>query len=309
MTRYFSHLFFASAVVSLLVSCEHSAKEVPVKSEEKSAEEVARGLGNPLLANKGDIRAVTINVASEEELKNYNNGSDEELIWTDPDNPDAEIPNLTAVFENKKEGHGWQDDLGRAVSLARKQELPLIIWFHDSLLSPQSSRLGKEYLNTSDFLDWVRDKAILARLDSGASLDEHTAASAKYKADDVNALKKRYGLSGKPAFAVISPNGKIITRIDGFDGFVNGLAQELKDGVRLAQKKYNEHKAELVDAGFRNWKSARGDTTVFAKLMRVDPRQNVVFLRESGGRITRTKLSRFSKEDLEYIKSHRPEDN
>ncbi len=293
-------------VLLALTACVHTAKETPVKSEEKTAEEVAKSLGNPLLANKGDLRAVNVSVASEDELKNYDNGTQEELVWTDPDNPDAEIPGLTTIFENKKLGHGWQSDLGHAIHLARKQELPLIVWFHDSLISPKSSQLGSEYLDTSDFLDWARNKVVLARLDSGASLDEERAASAKYKAGDINALKRRYGLTERPAFAVITPNGKIVARIDGFNGFISGFAQEIKEGVRLAQKKYDEYKAELVDAGFRQWKSARGNAVVFAKLMRVDPVQQVVYLRESGGRVSRTKLSHFSKEDVDFLKSQLP---
>lgn len=293
-------------VLLVLSACIHTTKEIPVKSEEKSAEEVAKTLGNPLLANKGDLRAVNVSVASEDELKNYDNGTEEELVWTDPDNPDAEIPGLTAIFENKKLGHGWQNDLRHAIYLARKQELPLVVWFHDSLISPRSAQLGKEYLDTSDFLDWARDRVVLARLDSGASLDESQSATAKYKAGDINALKRRYGLTACPAFAVITPNGKIAARIDGFDGFISGLAKEIKDGVRQAQKKYDDYKADLVDAGFRQWKSARGNSAVFAKLMRVDPVQQVVYLRESGGRVTRTKLSHFSKEDVDFLKSQLP---
>ncbi len=306
MKPLFRRFILAGVVSFALPACVHTAKESPGKTEGKTAEEVAKSLGNPLLANKGDLRAVNVSVSSEEELKNYDSGSQEELVWTDPDNPDAEIPGLTAIFENKKLGHGWQNDLGRAIYLARKQELPLIVWFHDSLISPKSTQLGNEYLETSDFLDWARDKAVLARLDSGASLDDNRTSSAKYRLTDIDALKNRYGLSARPAFAVITPNGKIVARIDGFDGFVSGFAQEIKADVRLAQKKYEEYKAELVDAGFRNWKSARGNSVVFAKLMRVDPVQRVVYLRESGGRVTRTKLSHFCKEDVDYLQSLMP---
>lgn len=292
--------------VSLLVSsCVlHTKEEKPAMGERSAtAEEVASNIGNPFLANKGDINAVNVSVASEEELKRIDNGSEEDLVWTDPDNPDADIPGLTAIFENRRHGRGWQVDMARAIQLARKQELPLIVWFHDSVISPRSGQLGKEYLETKEFEDWASTHAICVRLDSGASLNDSGVGNIKYRADNINALQRRYGLSKKPAFAVITPNGKITARIDGFDGILSGFAQELKAGVALARKKYDEYKGELVARGYRDWKSARGNASVFAKLMRVDPEKGVVFLRESGGRVTRTKISRFCKEDADYLRS------
>ncbi len=291
----------------LFSSCSfHHEKEKPVKTTEIPADQVARSMGNPLLASKGDINAVNISVASEEELKKIDNGSEDELVWTDPDNPDAEIPGLTAIFENKKLGRGWQMDMGRAIQLARKQELPLIVWFHDSVISPRSGMLAKEYLDTKEFEDWAATHAVCVRLDSGASLNGSSADNAKYRASNINALQRRYGLSKKPSFAVITPNGKIAARIDGFDGFLSGFIHELKEGVALAQKKYNDYRQELVEHGYRDWKSARGNLSVFAKLMRVDAKQEVAFLRESGGRVTRTKISHFCKEDADYLRSLLP---
>ena len=291
-----------------LVSCTlHREEEKPAKGSETTVEQVTHNMGNPLLANKGDLDAVNISVSSEEELRHIDNGSEEELVWTNPDDPDAEIPGLTAIFENKRLGRGWQVDLGRAIQLARKQELPLIVWFHDSLISPRSGQLGKEYLETKEFEDWASTRAVCVRLDSGASLSDNGAERAKYKSDNINALQHRYGLFKKPAFAVITPNGKITARIDGFNGFLSGFIPELKAGVALAQKRYNEYKQELVDRGYRVWKSARGHASVFAKLMRVDERQQVAFLRESGGRISRTKISQFCKEDADFLRSLLPQ--
>lgn len=296
------------AVSLPVLSCVHTREEKPAMGKsETTAEEVARNIGNPLLANKGDMNAVNISVASEEELKKIDNGSEDELVWTDPDHPDAEIPGLTAIFENKRLGRGWQVDMERAIQLARKQELPLIVWFHDSVISPRSGQLGKEYLETKEFEDWASTHAVCVRLDSGASSGDSGADKVKYRAENINALQHRYGLSKKPSFAVITPNGKITARIDGFNGFLSGFAQELKAGVALAQKKYGEYKEELAERGYRDWKSARGNASVFAKLMRVDPEQEVVFLRESGGRVTRTKISHFCKEDADYLRSLLPQ--
>lgn len=275
--------------------------------EKRTAEQAAAELGNPLLANKGDINAITYNVGTSEQLEQIDNGSDEELIWTNPDDPDADIPELTEAFENRRNGNGWQSDMGWAIRLARRQELPLLVWFHDSVISPKSNALGKEYLNTKEFNDWCKDRIIRLRLDSGTSLNDATADSAKYNFRQINALQQRYGLSKKPSFAIITPSGKIVSRIDGFDGFLTGFVRELQEGVKVAEATYKRHKEELRERGYREWVSVRSGKKVFAKFVRYDEEKKAVYLKEDGGRVSRTKLSTFSPADVEYILSRKPQ--
>lgn len=271
-----------------------------------SAEQAAAELGNPLLANKGDINAITYNVHTSEQLEQIDNGSGEELIWTNPDDPDADIPELTEAFENQRNGNAWQSDMGWAIRLSRRQELPLLVWFHDSVISPKSNALAKEYLNTKEFNDWCKDRIIRLRLDSGVSLNDATSDKAKYNYREINALQLRYGLKKKPSFAIITPSGRIIKRIDGYDGYLNDFINELRDGVQAAENEYKRHKSELRDRGFRDWVSSRSGKKVFAKFMRYDEEKKTVYLKEDGGRISRTKLSSFSQEDVEYILSQQP---
>ena len=280
-------------------------EETPI-SGPSSAEQAAAELGNPLLANKGDINAITYNVSTSDQLEQIHNGSDEELIWTNPDNPDADIPELREAFENRRNGNGWQTDMGWAIRLARRQELPLLVWFHDSVISPKSNALGRDYLNTKEFNDWCKDRIIRLRLDSGTSLNDATADSAKYSYREINALQQRYGLTKKPSFAIITPSGKIVSRIDGFDGFLNAFIRDLRAGVHAAETEYKKHKDELRERGFRDWASSRSDKKVFAKFLRYDAEKKIVYLKEDGGRISRTKLSSFSQEDVDYILSRSP---
>ena len=289
----------------LMVSCttREELERPDNENQNVAAEQAAANLGNPLLPNKGDLNAVNVRVSTPEELKKIDNGSNEELIWTDADHPDAEIPELTEIFENKRLGTGWQTRMSQAIKLARRRELPLIVWFHDSLISPQSNALGTQYLTTGDFLDWANKNAVLLRLDSGASHDDKRADSTPYHADSINSLQRRYGLTRKPSFAIITPHGKLAARIDGFDGMLPGFIIELKEGVARANKEFAQYKNRLSDRGFRNWTSATGEHHIFAKLMRYDADKRVVYLKESGGRNTRTKLAHFSQEDIEYLQS------
>lgn len=301
-------LLTAAASLILLAACsmKREVLEDAPASEPRSAEQAAAELGNPLLANKGDINAITYNVTTSEQLEQVDNGSDEELIWTNPDNPDAEIPELTEAFENRRNGNGWQSDMGWAIRLARRQELPLLVWFHDSVISPKSNTLAKDYLNTKEFNDWCKDRLIRLRLDSGSSLNDSTADNAKYSYRQINALQLRYGLKKKPSFAIITPSGKIVSRIDGYDGYLSGFIRELQSGVHEAEREYEKHKAELRERGFRDWTSARSSKKVFAKFMRYDAEKKIVYLKEDGGRISRTKLSAFSPQDVDYILSLQP---
>ena len=76
--------------------------------------------------------------------------------------------------------------------------------------------------------------------------------------------------------------------------------------MQAAENEYKRHKSELRDRGFRDWVSSRSGKKVFAKFMRYDEEKKTVYLKEDGGRISRTKLSSFSQEDVEYILSQQP---
>ena len=299
-----------AALVLLAVLCTGSCswlgqraevEEVPTAPEPKTAAEAAALVGNPLLPNRGDPNAINYTVTSSEELEKIDNGTDEELIWTNPDNPDEELPDLVAAFENKRRGNGWLQDMGRAVKLAKREGHPLIVWFHDSVTSPKSKVLGAELLDTPEFNKWCQDRVVRVKLDAGASLDETAKSAAKYNMRSINSLQRRYGLSRKPALAVITPQGKIVARIDGFDGFVSGVDQELRHGVAQAEKEYGEYKEMLRTKGYRNWHSRKGNKDIFARLQRFDEKNNMVYLREPGGKITRTRLESFSRADIDYL--------
>lgn len=301
MTRPLLTLCACTLCMAPIACVRHELSNAEPVAETRTAEQAAAALGNPLLANKGDINAVTVNVSSSEDLEKIDNGSDEELIWTDPDNPDAEIPGLSDAFQKKFQGNGWQDNFATAARLARRNELPLIIWFHDSLLSPKSKELAKDYLDTAEFDNWCRDRVVRLRLDSGASLSDSSESQSLYSHHKINALKKFYGLKQKPAVAIISANGKIVARIDGYDGLLPYFINDLKAGVEEAQKEYRDYRQGLRRRGYRDWRSANGSKSVFAKVMRVDDAKQLVYLKEEGGRVTRTRFSSLSREDLDYI--------
>lgn len=299
----------ACAICLSTAGCVHSevaeADNTPAADSVSSAEEAAAMLGNPMLANKGDINSVNVNVSTTEELEKYSNGSEEELIWTDPDNPDAEIPGLTEAFENRRSGTGWQDSYAQATRLARQQELPLVIWFHDSALSAKSKELAKDYFNTKEFDAWSRDKVVRLRLDSGTAISDESGDTVRYSPQKISALKRTYGVRARPAVVIISPNGKVAARLEGYDGVLIPYAREFEQGVTQAEQEYKVYKEGLRRRGFRDWRSSRNGKSLFAKLLRVDDQRQTVYLKEPGGRVSRTRISNLSREDINYLDAER----
>ncbi len=295
------------ALLVLLPACSLFEQREVVEerpTEERApmdATQAAASIGNPLLLNRGDSNAVNYNVETSEELAKIDNGAEGEVYFTNPDNPDEEIAGITAAFENRRHGNGWMDNYGKAVRLARRESRPVIIWFHDSLTSPKSRILGTQLLETTDFSEWCRDRVVRIKLDAGASIDERTSGSSRYSMRGINALGSRFGITRKPGLVVISPNGKVTAKIDGFDGFLAGVELELKAGVAEAEKELQAAKKVLEGRGYRTWHAARGGRTVFARVQRFDEEKGVLYLREMGGRISRTPLNRFSQADIDYV--------
>ncbi len=283
-----------------LVSQREVVDERPDEAAEREAEEMAR-LGNPLLANRGDPNAVNQVVRSEADLLNIDNGAEGPVYFTDPDNPDAEIEGITQAFESRRRGNGWFADYARGVKTARREGRPIILWFHDSVTSPKSKELGRLLLETPEFGSWCEDRVVRIRFDAGAAIDDQSRGKYKYSLSTIKGMASRFGIRHRPGLVVFSPNGTIIDSIDGYDGFVAGVELQLKAAVQNAEKEFDAFRKRLSARGYRDWRSARGKSKVFAKLQRYDEAKGIVYLKEYGGRVSRTRLKEFSREDIDYL--------
>lgn len=260
---------------------------------------------NPLLPHQhGDPNAQNYNVRTSEELEAIDNGAEGEVYFTDPDNPDKDIEGITAAFENRAGINGWMDDYGKARYYARRECRPLLIWFHDSVISPKSNQLGEHLLDSKKFNEWCKDRVVRVQFDSGASIDDKRRDTARYSRRYIARIAYRYGLSKTPAMAVISPMGDLMIGIDGYDGYIQQVEALLKDGIIRAERQIDEKRVELEKKGYRTWSAARGEATIFAKLQRYNKKNDMVYLREYGGRMTRIRLRNLSKLDGEYVQEN-----
>lgn len=259
-------------------------------------------LGNPLLANKGDINAVNVNVATEEELRNFDNGAEGELVFSNPDDIEASEAQINELFENRRQGNSWMSDYNAALALARRTERPLLIWFHDSVASPKSNALAETVLNTPRFDEWCRDRVIRVLLDDGETTDEFTGRKSRYSLSDLRAMGRNFGVSRRPAVVVASMSGKVTPVIDGIDDSDwKARESEIHTALENAEKDYERYKDTLRDKGYRDWTRSNRRGTVFAKLQRYDRRQGYIYLRRVGGRILRMKFKNLTPEDAAAV--------
>lgn len=292
---------------TVLFSACSQHTETPGRTNAKpGAADAAGFMNNPLLPGANNPNAINMRVSSEADLRKVEGSAEEdEIIWTDPDNPDAEIDELNAAFENRRQGTGWLADYGQALKLCRRQGKPLIIWFHDSVASPKSKALGRELLETPAFDAECKERTIRVKLDSGAAIDETGKHNARYSLTAINRLASKYGINRRPGVVVICPHsGKVTARVNGMGNYTFDVNSELLNGVQEAEASYEQYKRKLTSQGFRTWTERTGKNTLFAKLMRFDEKNNFVYLKDPGGKISKTRLERFSKADISYLDEH-----
>lgn len=258
--------------------------------------------GNPLLINRQDADAINYNVATSEELEQIDNGAEGEVYFTDPTNPDKVIEGIEAAFASRRNGNGWLTDYASATRLSRRKQRPLLIWFHDSVLSVKSKQLGEALLNTSKFDTWCNDRIIRLKLDSGAELESNNKTP-KYSRTRIRNLARSYGLTKTPALAIIAPNGKLIASVNGFDGFQEEVQDTIEQGVKDGYKEIAAARKRLEAKGYRDWSTADAKMETFAKFHRYDAGSGNVYLKQPGGKITRVKLDRLRQPDIDFVEA------
>ncbi|MCD7798129.1 MAG: hypothetical protein LUG84_01795 [Akkermansiaceae bacterium] len=258
---------------------------------------------NPLRPDRGI--GTNYNVSTEEELMSIDNGAEGPVYYTDPDNPDKEIEGIEEAFSRKLSANRWLTNYRSARRLAASECRPLIIWFHDSFLSPKSRKLGSALLETPYFEDWAGENAVRVRLDAGLRLQDNRPTNVKsYSAGFVNGLAAQYGLRKKPAIVVVAPDGFIAGRIDGCSpDEANVIDSEIRSFVKQAQEHFGDVKKKLEEKGYRVWHDRREKESMFALFLRYDEKKGMVYFKEFTGRVRRAGLRRLSTEDQNWLRS------
>jgi hypothetical protein len=228
----------------------------------------------------------------------------EDIVYTDPDNPDAEIPELATLLSGPKRGP-WEESETIAKQRSVREGKPLLIWFTDSNSSPMCKALSEELFSTQEFGQWATEKLVRLRVDAAVKIDnpEMDLGTAENRRIEiiryVAELKKRYKILGYPSLIMVGPSGEVVGRYRGFkrgDGpYFWGL---IKQGEVAASETYKSWRAGLEKKGYREWQDRR-NRKVFAKL--VSYSKGTLILIEPDGSRARTKESVLSDKDLAWI--------
>ena len=229
---------------------------------------------------------------------------EEDIVYTDPDNPDAEIPELANLLSGPKRGP-WEESETVAKKLAAREGKPLLIWFTDSVGSPMCKALSQELFSTHEFGDWANEKLIRLRVDSEVNVDDpdldvgssedRRITIIRYVAE----LKKRYKVMGHPSLVLLSPSGEVIGRYRGYKrGDADYFWGLIRQGEIAATLSYQGWRSGLEKKGYRDWQDRRG-RKFFAKL--VSYSKGTLILVEPDGSRAKTREEILSDLDRKWI--------
>jgi len=279
-----------------------------------SAYDPTGGIPEELRAGRAEGRVRT-QVAFEGEdpalrSRRQNNGSnttiltpEEDIVFTNPDDPDAPLPGLEDLILENKDNAAWSESYSDAKKHSQREGKPLLIWFTDSKRSPVCKTLSRELFSTPEFESWAVEEVVRLRLDFNIKDDgkgDNQMDREIRKKDYLKMLEKRFKATGKPHVLVLAPDGTNMGRYRGYrPNSADFFFGKLKHSAILARKHHTDWVKAKEKQGYRTWHKRRGDFTVFAKLVRY--RRGEMILVEPDGGHFKTKESNLSDEDRLWL--------
>ena len=234
---------------------------------------------------------------------------EEDIVFTDPDNPEANLPELSSILTAPKRRGPWEESETIAKQRAAREGKPLLIWFTDSQSSPMCKALSEELFSDPEFEKWAVEKLIRLRVDSnerasnfvkdpdikGEERDTREVDVRSY----VKNLKKRYKVLGHPSLLLLNPSGEVVGR---YRGYKRGQAEFtwglIKHGEAVSANAYKDWRSGLEKKGYREWQD-RKERKVFAKLTGYS--SGTITLIEPDGTRSKTHENKLSDKDQAWI--------
>ena len=289
-------------VCSLVVSCGMFDKKTA--EEEKPFGET--GIPKQLRANPEvdaapgagqGIAAAEISVAL------ANHPSQDNIVWTDPDNMDANIPELQKLLAAPKRDI-WQKSESEAKRIAIREGKCVLIWFTDSVRSPVCKTLSEELFGKHEFGEWAKEHLVRLIVDQSALM----ARGEKYDSEVVTQeyveqMKKRYKALGTPTVIMLSPKGEILAK---YRGFKKGQGEffwgQIKYSAGVGESEYQAWLQKLEKQGYRHW-TDKQNRRVVARL--VSYNKGTLVMVEPDGNRCRTDEGKLSDQDRDWIKAEK----
>jgi hypothetical protein len=291
-------LVAATIAPALIAGCAASRKTEP---EAAAAPFGPTGIPPQLRGNTGEGGTPIApggNAALPPSLPSYN---PDDLVWTDPDNPDAEIPELQGLMAVAPQKSPWRESETDALRESKKSGKPLLVWFTDSVRSSACKSLSSGLFSNPAFEEWASANTV--RLVVDQSVKGKDIEDDARKKIYVRGLKKKYRAHGYPTLLVLAPSGEVIGRYKGYQkGREDFIWGQLKQGVGLANEKQKVWKAALERKGYRDWSDDQG-RVIFAKLAAY--KNGELVLVEPDGQRARTHERKLSAGDRVWIEDQK----
>lgn len=244
---------------------------------------------------------------------NFEITPDDQMIFTNPDDPDSIIPELANLLAEQGQDKGsWE----RSESVARKRSMrenkALLIWFTDTGRSPNCRMLEEELFAAMEFNQWADEKLIRLKIDSNLtsnpvdealSFDESETLKVKIR-NYVAEMRRRYRVAGSPTLVVLDASGEVLARYRGFKrGGGEVLFGKIRHSEFVATRNQERWRSDMEQRGYRDWQDMRGRVSIFARL--VGYRDGELILIEPDGGQVRTREAHLSAKDRAWIQQQK----
>ncbi len=229
---------------------------------------------------------------------------EEDLMWTDPDNPEQGMEEMEVVIRKNARKGPWFVSYSEARRAAMREGKPLLVWFTDTQFSPLCRTLSSEVFSKGAFQQWAAREVIQVRLDFNVKGESGgTGQSAENdrirKEDYLQSLKKRYQVRGLPTVLLLTPDGTVNSRYRGYKKtYFDFYLARLKNDATAAAELHSKWRLKMGRRGYREWEDNRG-RTVFAKLLRYS--KGELILVEPDGKKLRAREGKLGQEDQAWL--------
>ena len=229
---------------------------------------------------------------------------EEDLMWTDPDNPEQGMEEMEVVIRQKSGKGPWFVSYSEGRRAAMRQGKPLLVWFTDTRFSPLCRTLSGEVFSKPVFQQWATQEVIRVRLDFNVKGESggpgQSAENDKIRKESyLQALKKRYQVRGLPTVLLLTPDGAVSARYRGYKKtFFDFYLARLKNDTVAAAETHRKWRLNMGRRGYRDWEDNQG-RTVFARLLRYSKGQMILV--EPDGKKLRAREENLSEGDQAWL--------
>jgi thioredoxin-related protein len=298
--------FFCIAILMLCTHCSLSKKQqeklninapkdhpygpTAIPPELRSGSQIASG-GN---VSPEIISAAIANITPQEDL-----------IFTDPDNPEASLEEINSINAKKMPENTWQQSETIAKKLAFSQGKPLLIWFNQSANNPICLQIQNELFSSKEFSTWAKENTIRLLIDQNVTLEDSKLSmdekySKIYAIQNYNkALAKKYDVIAYPSILMLKPNGEVILRHRKYkSGNARFLLGTLQNAADIVKREHEQWKIKMTQQGYREWENQEGKK-YFGKLLHV--KDNIATFTEPDGTISKTHIDNLNNHSKQYL--------